>query len=226
MSGLATGLLAISATAIGNDCADELRTLPLPADAAEVYRDGQVVFGGRKMCQLAYKTEESIDMLTSRYEEHWEHKAGDLFRHGTGDNGDAILTQSGGPRERYMEIQRDGSGHAVMVNIIANPGADVTSVKPYIPLPDSFEVFTQQRNRDGFTVIAHTSLASEPAIERVVERLESAGWRVDDNGPSQLLGYRFAAMSRGTDTLDLAVAGNEEGAQATIHGVVPVSTDE
>lgn len=225
LSGLAIGLLAISSTAIGNDCADELRALPLPADAAAVYRDSQVAVGGRSMCQIAYTTEESINTLVSRYERHWEDKAGELFRLGNRDHGDAILTQSGGLWERYAEIRRDGPGYAVMVNIMATTSAEIPTGNPYLPLPDGFELYFQQSNRDGFSLIAHTSLAPKPATDRIIERLERARWHIDAYDSGELLGYRFAAMSRGTETLDLAVTEDGDKTKVAIHGLVPVSTD-
>lgn len=228
--GFVTGLLTISSTAIGSDCSDELRALPLPADAAAAYRDAQVAVGGRPMCQVAYTTQESIETLMSRYERHWADQPGELIGPGSDfDDGDGILMHSGGPWERYVEIQRDGSGYAVMVNIMASASADRPPVEPYLPLPDGFELFFQQQNRDGFSVVAQTSLAPEPATERVVERLKRAGWHVDDDDDDdsgEFLGYRFAAMSRGPDTLDLAVSEDHDGTHVTIHALAPGPTNE
>ena len=226
-SGLVTGLLAISSTAIGNDCAEELRTLPLPADAAEVYRDDRVVLGGEAMCQIAYTTGESVDMLVSLYERHWTEKSGDLLRLGGDDDDDgAILVHSGGQWERYMAIGQDGSGHAVMMNIMAGADTDPLPVDPYLSLPDGFELDFQQRNSEGFSLSAETSLALTPATRRIMQPLERAGWDVDSHHSFPDGEYRSIAMSRGAHTLDLAVREDHDGTRVTIHALVPEPIDE
>lgn len=219
---LSVGVLMAPPNALANDCDDALNGMPMPADAAEVYRDDQVVIGGIPMCQLAYTTHRPIKTLMPRYERHWRDITGDMLAQDRDADGiDEVLMHSGRQWGRYVEIQRSGSGHAVMISIMGVARADARSATSYLPLPDGFELLVQQAHRDGVTVVADTPLTLARATERVVQRLQTAGWRVDERGARSAGQYQRITMGRGAETLNLNLIANHGTTELTMHRLTP-----